>query len=280
MPSYTEYMTEPSTARRAPSRRIWATCPWSEIVASGEGHAFYDDFTGFDAIVITGRNANYAFDGDAGVLLAQTALTDNGHIFMDDLDTDNDAGFLVHGLFAPFARFGASDEVWFECRYKRLTVGDDDGGLFLGFNEMTVEPVSGTTLTDNDSILDASEDFIGWRILAADGDALEPIYQEGAQTIQAVGQGTTNAVGSGTDRAIVADTFIKLGLHFRGGVRGQGRIEYFVNGGLHAYYDIESGDNWPDTNHLAMGWYESANSADDFVRTMDWWRVACWHHDD
>lgn len=279
MPTFTQYTEEPSTVRRTPSQKIWADCPWGEILATGEGYAFFDDFTNFAPLTTAlVQNNHYWFLGDTGVLIADTTTTeDNGAIFMDDLDTDNDAGFLVHGLYGPFAKFADADEVWFECRYKRATVGDNDGGLFLGFYETSVVPASGTTLTDNDSVLDASEDFIGWRILAADGDALEPIYQEGGQTIQAVGQGSTNAVGSGRDRAIVADTYIKLGLKFKGSAFGrgdQGRIEYYVNGGLHAWYDIASTANWPDVNHMAMAWFESANSADDFTRQLDWWRVA------
>jgi len=270
MPNFTQYK-DPTDTTRTPSPSIWADCPVLEILHDpGRGYHFYDDFTAFDSIVITGRNHKYAFDGDTGVLLADaTATADGGEIFMDDLDTDNDAGFVSHGLFAPFARLGPEEKMWFECRYKRLNVADNDGGLFLGLFETTVVPVSATTLTDNDAVLDASEDFVGWRILTADGNALEPIYQEGGQTIQAVGAGTTNAVGSGLDRAIVADTYIKLGMTFAGN-----RISYFVNGGLHAFYDVTSTDNFPDVNHLAMGWFESFGGGNDMARTLDWWRVA------
>ena len=77
-----------------------------------------------------------------------------------------------------------------------------------------------------------------------------------------------------TDRVIVADTYIKVGLKFIGGKSGQGRIEYYINGGLHAFYDLLSADNWPDVNHLAMGWFQMAGDASDTQRTMDWWKVA------
>lgn len=277
MPNFTQYR-DPTDTTRTPSPAIWADCPTLEILQDpGRGYHFYDDFQNFAPLTTAlVQNDKYWFTGDTGVLIADSTTTaDGGHIFMDDLDTDNDAGFLVHGLYGPFARLATTDNMWFECRYKRSAVADNDGGLFLGLYETTVVPSSGTTLVDDTSVLDASEDFVGWRILAADGNALEPIYQEGGQTIQAVGSGSTNAVGSGNDRAIVADTFIKLGMKFigaRGG--GQGRIEYYVNGGLHAWYEIDSSANWPDANHLAMAWFESANAATDIQRTLDWWRVA------
>ena len=271
MPTYTQYK-DSTDSTRTPSVSIWADCPTLQIAHDPSlGYHFYDDFRHFAPLTIAlAANDKYTYAADTGVLVADsTATADGGHIFMDDLDTDNDAGFLGHGTYAPFARLSSSDKMWFEARYKRLTVADNDGGLFLGLFETTVVPVSGTTLTDDASVLDASEDFVGWRILAADGDALEPIYQEGGNTIQAVGTGSTNAVGSGNDRAIVADTFIKLGMKWDGT-----RITYYVNGAVHAYYDVTSSDSWPDVNHLAMGWFESVNSTADLQRTLDWWRVA------
>ncbi len=167
-----------------------------------------------------------------------------------------------------FARFGTSttDQVWFEARFTVDAVANSQGAMFLGLCEMTEQPTSVITLVDATGIPDASEDFVGFSQISADGNALRNIYQEGGQTVASLG----------TANVIVADTFYKIGLRYRGGAGNNqlGKLEYFVNGAVVHTYHVSSSDSFPDTNHLGLMFATKSTDGTETKYGLDWWRVA------
>lgn len=259
-------------SNRLHSPNVWRDAPISEI-RNGlvEGTYFFDDFLNFGTFTEgddTGaaHPVPYFANGSDGVTMAQLADTDFGVLETAANDADHDGSLLVYGNAAGWARFGPNDRAWFEGRIARASVANDGLAFFLGFVEVNVVPTTVITLVDATAVLDLSEDFVGWRVLQADGDAAEPIYQEGGATLAHVGSGTTNAQGSGNDTAQVAATYYKFGIRWNGK-----RIEYFVNGLLNSWYTPTSADSFPDTNHLAMCWTTKVGTAAESKAQLDWW---------
>lgn len=265
-----------SDTDRTPSPVIWADCPTQEILHQpGFGYHFFDDMmqlgteatfdttTAGDAV----RTEDYYMEGDIGVTVANVAAAVLGQIQIANNDADEDGAVLMHNLDSGYAHFGVDQgaSVWFEARIKQATVADDASAMFIGLYENTVAPTGDATLVDATGIPDASEDFVGWWINPASGAAITPIYQEGNATRVNVGSASST---------IVADTFYKVGLRYRGDRGTQGQLEYFFNGGLVATLDVTSALSFPDANHLNMLWAVKTTAAGAVAHTMDWWRVA------
>lgn len=256
------------------SPKIWGDCPPPDSIREAGGTYHFDDFDAWQTFAEgddVGDNDTYPYftGGSDGVTIAKLADTDYGTLEVAGNDADNDGSLIVYGNAGGFARFGSGDRVWLEGEIAKASVADNALSFFLGFLEVNVVPTTIITLVDDTHILDASEDFVGWRTLAADGDAAEPIYQEGGQTLAHVGTGTTNAQGSGNDTVLVAATYYKFGLKWDGRT-----VKYYVDNTLAAYYTPTSANSFPDTNHLAACWATKVGAAAESKTQMKWWAFA------
>ena len=247
-----------------PSPAIWADAPITQIQChETQGHYFFDDFLSFlePATGITTpaevQAGPYRFEQTLGVTVLSLANTDHGVIQVGGNDADNDGSVMSYGHQAGMARFGDNDSVWFECRIKKVNVTDEGVGFFIGLYEGTVTPTEDTTLVADTADPDASEDFIGFSNLLADGDVVEPIYQIGG----------TAQVNTG-DIAIAADTYLKLGLRFK-----RGTLEFYLNGLKVNSTDTRALANtvFPKTNHLSPLFATKVGTAAAAVVSVDWW---------
>ena len=260
------------------SPNIWAGCPIEHLQAQRlDGKYFFDDFHTLASVTEAddvGAEAPYPYywAGSDGVTLAKLADTDQGVARVAGTDADEDGSVLVLGNAAGWMRFGIGDMVWFEARHSQASVADSNAVTFLGAVEVNVVPTSVITQVDATGVLDASEDFIGWSSLAADGDALRAIYQLGGQTLAHVGSGSTNATGSGTSSTLTASTFLKSGFRWTGPDR---LLEFYENGLLKAWYQVPaSSTTFPFVNHLAMCWATKTTAATEVQFDLDWWAGA------
>lgn len=258
---------------RLHSPNIWANCPIEQLQAQRlDGTYFFDDFHGLAAQTLSANAGHYYFFGDTGGTCTQVADTDQGQMVLTTDATDEDGIGLVRGNAAGWARFGPTDRVWFEGRYAPGGVGDTTVSSFLGFCEVNVVPAGDTILVDSTGVLDASEDFIGWRTILGNGDFWEPIYQEGAATLKAVGaDGTANATGSGYGGVVAANTMEKWGLTWDGPTN---RLTYYKAGLAVAYIEVTSALSFPDVNHMAMVIAGKAHTAAAATWNLDWWAGA------
>lgn len=265
-------------SNRYKSAGVWGNCPWSAIQnGSLEGYAFEDDFESIGVMadgvdgVVEGPYP-YTTSSSAGVTFTKVADTDYGVARVAGTDADEDGFVLVHGNAAGWARFGPTDNVWFECRAAQGAVADSNAVNAFGFVEVNAPPTSVITQVDATGVLDASEDFVAWSSLQADGDALRAVYQLGGQTLGHVGVNSTNATGSGVSATLTAATFAKYGIRWTG---ERLLLEYFVNGERVAYYKVPaSSTTFPFVNHLAMFWAFKTTAAAEVTADMDWWAGA------
>lgn len=243
------------------SPNIWGDCPIEHLQAHRlDGSFWFDDFHNFDPPAIAGEATDrYYGIGDTGVTILSLADQDNGVIEVAGNDADNDQSILVYGFESGVARFSPSDMVWFEARVAKASIADNALGFFLGFTEQPNIAIGSVTLQDNSADLDASEDFIGFSCLAADGDIAECVYQEGGATKVNVGD---------VNSALVAATYYKLGMKFDG---PDGKLEYYLNGSLVQTLSVTSALSFPDENHLAMIWTTAVGTAAESKTQMDWW---------
>jgi len=259
MPTYTQYMSGDANTGRGASPSLWADCPTLEVIHDpSRGHHFFDDFIGLSALTTATFQGPYYSLQDAGVTIAPLANQDMGVIEVAGNDADNDEGHLIYGFEGGWARFGPGDKVWWEARIKKASVANEALGFFVGFTEPENIAV-GTTLVADTAAPDASEDFVGFSCLCADGDVLETYVHEGGQTRLATVDAAT----------IVADTYIKCGLKFNG---QYGQCQWYINGVVVQTLTGINGLNWPDTNHLAMGMFTQVGAAVESKFEMDWWR--------
>jgi len=271
MPYTQNFDAHTADTSRTPSLSIWNDCPTKEIAHNpAAGYHFFDDFIGFPPFaeaddVGSNFGSNYFGGGSDGVTLAQLADTDFGQIQVAANDADNDGHVLVHGNAAGFARLSTSDRMWFEARISKASIADNAMGFFIGLCEITVPPTSVITLQDDDTDPDLSEDFVGFNCLAADGDVVECIYQEGGATLVNVGDANT---------AIAAATFYKFGMTWNGAEGRGGVLRYFLDGKVVQTLNVTSALSFPDANHLAMIWATKTGAAAAVLSQMDWWRVA------
>ena len=252
-------------SNRLSSASIWHDCPWLEIKSGTvDGHAFFDDFIEFDPPTIAGEATDkYYGIGDTTATITSLANTDHGAInFNPAAGTDNDQMILVRGFESGFARFGPSDKVWFEGRLSKASIANNALGFFLGFTEPENIGIGDVTLQDNDTDPDLSEDFIGFNCLAADGDVVECIYQEGGGTLVNVGDVNT---------AIAAATFYKYGFRFDGPA---GQLTYYIDGVLAQTLSVTSALAFPDVNHLSMIYTAKIGAGAAVLSQLDWWKCA------
>lgn len=259
-------------SNRLHSPAIWSDCP-IEAIKGGrtDGHYFFDDFDSLSAQTLGTESGPYYFFGDTGGTCTKTADSDHGIAVLTFDGTDEDGIGLCYGNAAGFGRFTSIDKLWMEARYAPGQVGDAMYSAFLGMAEINVVPTGDAIMVDATGVLDASEDFVGWRTILGNGDYFEPIYQEGSATLKAVGaDGTANATGSGYGGVVAASTFQKWGMKWNGSKQ---LLEYFYNGTRVAYITVTSSLSFPDVNHMAMMIAAKAHTAVAHTVSLDWWAV-------
>lgn len=260
------------------SPNIWSDFPISGVLNGVvDGHYHFNDFYAIGAHATTGytiacESPDGYFFGDTGSTATKLADTDRGQLKILGDGTDEDGYGLCYGNAAGIARCTSTDRWCMEGRVAVDDVGDTTLSWFFGLCEVNVVPAGDTILVDSTGVLDASEDFLGWRVILGNGDYLEPIYQEGAATLKAVdAAGASNATGAGYSTAVTASTFLKIGMKWNGK-----RLGYYLNGVEVSYVIPTSSLSFPDVNHLAMVLALKEHTAAARYGLLDWWAIgAC-----
>lgn len=259
-------------SNRLLSPAIWADCPIQQILnRTVDGHFWFDDFYALSTATLGTESGPYYFFGDTGGTLTKVADADRGQAVLTTDSTDEDGIGLCYGNAAGLARSTGTDRWWMEGRYAPGQVGDTTTSSFLGLSEISVVPTGLDTIVNSTGVLDASEDFIGWRTILGNGDFWEPIYQEGVTggVLKAVGaDGSVNATGSGYAGEVAADTFVKWGMKWDGT-----RLGYYKNGIEVAYVIPTSSLSFPDANHMAMMLVGKSHTAASKNWKLDWWAI-------
>ena len=262
--------TGPASAQtRGLSARIWGRLPiknWS--VGLGGGRFFFDDFLNHPAHISAQTIGNYASYISTGVTLKQAAGEATGAIEVAGNDADNDEGSIISGGGAggmvALDATGAG-RVAFECRFKKASIANNALGFFVGLSEEGSQ--GDNAMADNTGVI-ADKDFIGFHVLADDGDSLDFTWRKSGETVQVHADIATMA----------ADTYMKMGFLYDPAHPADKRIKIFVDNGVEESVYVTQTQleaaTFPDDEELCLFLATKQMAGTDAVLAqMDWWAL-------
>ena len=261
--------TGPSSAQtRGLSSRIWGRLPiknWS--VGLGGGRFFFDDFMNHPAHISAQTIGNYASYISTGVTLKQAAGEATGAIEVAGNDADNDEGSIISGGGAggmvALDATGAG-RVAFECRFKKASIANNALGFFVGLSEEGSQ--GDNAMADNTGVI-ADKDFIGFHVLADDGDSLDFTWRKSGETVQVHADIATMA----------ADTYMKMGFLYDPAHPDDKKIKIFIDNGVEESVYVTQTNldaaTFPDDEELSLLLATKVGTAAESKLQMDWWAL-------
>ncbi len=249
------------------SPSLWGNIALDEFLLGGnnEGLAKFDDF--YDGLTFASATAQcgYLTYQDTGVTAKGLTTSYVGELQIAGNDADNDEGSIqgpgsgVCPAAIISTTAGSEYETMFEARVKKASIADDACAIFCGL--ATIGGASADILVDNTGALKPAHSFVGFQTLHAAGEVLKAIYQKTGETLVAV---------NATAATLVADTYVKLGLHFD----GDHTLRYYVDGEIVGTVDVAAATTFPEDIALAPLLATKVGTAAESKVTMDWWCVA------
>jgi hypothetical protein len=263
------------------SPRLWANITQSMMSASGDKRLFLmgDDFgaihhadtladlhSEMPYIIFTDDTSNHTITG---------AADEKGGVLQLNIDAGADAneelGIMAGDGTQQMLQISdtAGDEhlTAFECRIKISTVTDGKAALIAGLGQPGIVAAGGVIDTDGGPMADKA--FIGFSVLADDGDSVDFCYQGASQTRQ------DKIAGAGT---LTADTFIKLGFLYDPAAPAANRISVYVDNVLQSTYVTATNiaaATFPDAESLAFVLQTKGIAGSLAIETaIDWWAAA------
>lgn len=252
------------------SASIWNSCPEEALRRKATpGTWDFDDFTTFCA------TANrYTLVGDASPPAA-AAAADTGIVVLNASGTDNNEAYMAYGINATgLAKVtgGGSNKIWFETRVKVSSIADQ--GVMLGL--ALPGYVAANMLTDDTGVpATSSGSFVGFRAVTADPDGMDAVYATAstALTVHQEAESSSKYVPGSSSvylQNLIADTYVKFGLHFDGL-----KMWWYINGvrvnDSGVAYNVT---NFPDAVNLTAFWGVKTGEAVAKTMTVDWWKAA------
>lgn len=181
--------------------------------------------------------------------------------------TDLDEGHVQigdGGQYQISLNTGKAGKLFFETRLSINSVADNGLAIFAGLG---TAPVAAGHLVDNTGALE-DNNFVGFQILADDGDKIDIAFKANGQTQNTV---LANA------HTMVADKYVKLGFVFDPTAKAAEKIKFYINGTEQSSY-VSAGDinaaTFPEGVALAPMVLTKLGSATDIHAKVDWIGVA------
>lgn len=259
------------TTGRGPSPRIWGNCPWEEIQRDpNKGYCFWDDF--FAGLTEDPDNATvfrshpwYAY-GTTGVTFAALA-TEVGGVCQVSQDADDEEFYLTTGnntgVLGKF-QIAATDtpfDLYFEARVRVGQIGNTYG-MFCGLMEEAAA-ATGMFAADAASLVD--KDYVGFRVIAADGGGLDIVHNTASGGGETVIQ---EAAVNTTYQTLVAATWKKIGLKFH-----DTTVTFYIDG-VEIVSVETTATNFPAGEELAFVLGLRQHGAGTATLDIDWVRFA------
>lgn len=278
----TDYRT-PGTQPRLLSPDLWHNCP-IEFIQAGrvDGTYFFDDFVDTPVLsttATTGRYTSYADTG--GTITAGAVVTGDSstggvgilNIATDGTDADEVWITLAGNTGASFvvpatSTADTAKKLWFEARMTVDVVTDDYCHAFVGLCQQG--RALGDTLVDNTGAL-GDFDFLGFRILADDGDTMDFMYAKSSDSVDG-----TQVIAAA--KTITASTFFKIGFCYDPGAKPAERISCWIDGVKQSTYITQSATEnttlFPGGEELTLLAGHKNGTANAVVMSLDWWACA------
>lgn len=246
------------TSDRGPSGGIWGRCPCD--IEPLHWTVINEDFVNWDQTAGIASQLSGVHDSNASAALLATET--GGVVRLSTYATANNEASIVSGdNTAGFCKITAAKRLFFECRFRVAQIANSVGNIFLGLSQ---EAMGGANLiTDSDAMADA--DYVGWQILAADGDQVEPVYST---------YGGTTRVVKADAQTLVAATWYKVGFYVV-----NDEITYCINGAPITACTLThpvkiTATDVPDGEELQVTCTIKAYTTTDVTVDLDWVKVA------
>ncbi len=269
------------------SPAVWAKCPLEMITAKrADAIIDGDDFKwmtvedGADDAAIPQGYQRYIDTSNTIRLAAATSTNYFGTVALATDATDND-GPVMHRVVGTnaassvLARFnignttGESFPLWFEARLKKSSVTDNQCAFAIGLVSGIHSAVAADNglLDDNAGDIVDSISFIGFRAKHDNGEELDFVYQDGAQTAP------TEVIAN--IASLTADTYFKVGFYFDPQADSSQRITIYYNGMPQSTYvtatQIDAA-TFPEHDMLDFVVGSKNGEATATTLTLDWWQ--------
>jgi hypothetical protein len=270
------------------SPAIWSTCPLEQILSGrADGYMDGDDFKntgledgdddttlplGYDRYIDTSNTIRFVSVTETiyyGALALVTDATDNDGPVIHRVTTTNAAGSNVSAPFVISDTAGSAFPLWFEARLKKSSVTDNQCAFAIGLSQgiLDTRAADNGLLTDNTGDIVDSISFIGFRNLHDNGEELDFVYQDGAQTAP------TEVIAN--IASLTADTYFKVGFYFDPQADGSKRITIFYNGMPQSTYVTATNiaaSTFPDGDMMGFVAGSKNGEATATTLTLDWWK--------
>jgi hypothetical protein len=271
------------------SPALWSDFPFAEIAAgSCDAYVDGDDFKwmtvedGNDDATLPMGYQRYIDTGNTIRLAAATATNYFGTVELITDATDND-GPVMHrvvgtnaasSVLAPFFignTAGSSFPLWFEARLKKSSITDNQCAFAIGLigGIHTAVAADNGLLTDNTGDIVDSVSFIGFRTLHDNGEELDFVYQDSAQT-------APTEVIANID-ALTADTYFKVGFYYNPNAVNSRKITIYYNNAQQGTYVTNTNidtSTFPENDMMGFVVGSKNGEATATTLTVDWWRCA------
>ena len=269
------------------SPALWSSCPRNDIMNGwAEGYRDGDDFKNGmgaeDDADDTPLGLGYDRYIDTSNTIRVTAATETnyfGSVALITDGTDNDAPVLhrvvplnaAGVVTAPYVisdTAGSAFPLWFEARLKKSSVTDNQCAFAIGLASgiLDTRAADNGLLTDNTGDIVDSISFIGFRCLHDNGEELDFVYQDGAQTAPVE---TIANIAS-----LTADTWFKVGFYFEPRGDSSQRITIFYNGMPQSTFVTATNiaaSTFPDGDMMGFVVGSKNGEATATTLTLDYW---------
>lgn len=252
--------------RRSPG--LWDGAPSYEDIMSGlvDGIFVRDDFDTFFAT--DNKYDLLQADSGASVALRGQNTGRGGILRLTTGATDENEAYIGYGAgVGGITDFNAQVcNMWFEARCRVESIANSGIAWAIGLGEPNM--AAANMLTDSTGAL-ADKDYVGFRVLSADGNGLDAVHNTASGGGETVHQEEATGIAAQT---LVADTWVKVGLRYDA---GDDKMYWYVNGQkVNTSGVAESATNFPDGEELTFFAGLKSTSATGYYMEIDWWQIA------
>ena len=264
--------TEDTSRFRSPA--IWGSFPMTRHLYNPDHFVWWwDDFDFMPALTDATTAINrypymsYIDTSNTIVKLATEKMLGVLRLSADATDNDGPVVSMAGDANCVVISDTAGDDMpmWFESRWRKSSITNNQAAFFNGFVEET-RAVNDGVLTDDSGIIIATIDAIGFRALHDAGSELDFAYQKASAAVQEIANIDT----------LVADTWYKNGFKYQPAATAKPaaeRVAVFVNGIENATY--VTGTNiaaatFPDAEEVQWAFALKTGEATAVTADVDW----------
>jgi hypothetical protein len=251
-------------------------CPLEAINAGRiRGWHLWDDFITFpdlDAATTASQTFGWTSYGDTGGTCSLLADEVGGVLELNADTADESVAITTGGNTGGFLILDASHRVWFEARFKVMSISNTTSGWFVG---VTQETMAATDAVIGTGGAFANVDYVGFSCPEADGNVCEPVFDK---------TGGTDVIMEADAKTLVNNTFIKAGFLWDPTGRPARFLEIFFDGVKETQEDydtvgskantISDTTNFPGDQEMAVTVFGEA-AATSRALELDWIKCAC-----